>query len=77
MKSWRVQKQYSVTRRRMALEKSRYCASTLIELGIGQKRIRRDTVLEEVIRGLSGLMDCTPTGDIDQAGCLIELLEGM
>jgi hypothetical protein len=77
MKSRRIQKQYPVTRRRMALEKSRDYTSTLIELGTGQRRIRRDAVLEEVIGGLSGLMDCTPTGDIDQAGHVIELLEGM
>jgi hypothetical protein len=77
MKSWRIQKQYSVTRRRMTLEKSRYRTSPLIELGIGQGRVRRDAVLEEVIGGLSGLMDCTPTGDIDQAGQVTELFEGM
>jgi len=61
----------------VTLEKPRYGTSTLIELGIGQGRIRRDAVLQEVIGALSGLMNRAPTGDIDQAGHVIESFEGM
>src|SRR2546426_321154 len=75
MQARRIEKQDSVTKLRMALEKSCDCTSTLIQLSIGQRRIRREAVLEEVIGETIGLMDCTPTGEIDQAGHLIEVVE--
>jgi hypothetical protein len=75
MKARRIEKQDAVTNLRMALEKSCYCTSTLIQLSIGQRRIRREAVLEEVIGYAIGLMDCTPTGEINQASHLIEFVE--
>jgi hypothetical protein len=75
MKARRIEKQDSVTNLRMALEKSCYCTSTLIQLSIGQRRIRREAVLEEVIGQAIGSMDCTPTGEIDEATHLIEFVE--
>jgi len=75
MKARRIEKQDSVTNLRMALEKSCYCTSTLIQLSIGQRRIRREAVLEEVIGYAIGLMDCAPTGEINQASHLIEFVE--
>jgi len=46
----------------------------LIQRRISQRRIRRDAVLKEVIGPAIGLMDCTPTGEIDEARHLIELV---
>jgi len=36
--------------------------------------VRRDAVLEEVIGRAIGLIDCTPTGEIDEARHLVELV---
>jgi len=74
MKSGRIQEQDSVTESRVTLKKSCYRTSMLIERRICQGRIRRDTVLEEVVGGTLGLMDCTPTGELDEARHLIELV---
>ena len=75
MKTWRIEKQDSVTTLRVALEKSRDCTSTLIQLCIGQRCTRREAVLEEVIGYVVGLIDGTPAGEIDQASHLIEFVE--
>jgi hypothetical protein len=74
MKAGRIQEQDSVTESRVTLKKSCYGTSMLIERRICQGRISRDAVLEEVVGGTLGLMDCTPTGELDEARHLIELV---
>ena len=74
MKTWRIEKEDSVTTLRTALEKSCYCTRTLIQFNIAQRCTRREAVLEEVIGDVVGLIDGTPAGEIDQASHLSEFV---
>jgi hypothetical protein len=45
-----------------------------IQRRIGQRRIGRNAILEEMIGRAIGLMDCTPAREFDEACYLIEFV---